>query len=389
MNVAETEKRAFSKEELDKINGYTEEVNQIDATIQTQKEARALMTTIKEPAAQGGEKEASLLEEIRSLQADANKEVEIGTREIRDGTHTFSNDAMGSGNAPTEIISKTTFADYILDKLAYISPLYGAVRHERFGNSKHQIPVQANKLGKFVPMKELAEYTKQVATFEPIKLEAHKFGTLITFSQEVLEDTGYNVEGELMRQLAESYGITLDELIVKGNAEYRVNGLNDFSVDDGSKEVKLPAKLTPETLTEIYFALPIRYRHTATWVISDQTAKALTDMKFEDGRPVLVTSFNGSPFGSTSTILGRPVIINEYVAELNESGTAIFFGDLKRSLIVGERKALSLQKSTEYGFIRDEIAIKANMRLDIKKALGETMVLGTASATAKSKSKVA
>ena len=48
MNVAETEKRAFSKEELDKINGYTDEVSQIDATIQTQKEARALMTTIKE-----------------------------------------------------------------------------------------------------------------------------------------------------------------------------------------------------------------------------------------------------------------------------------------------------------------------------------------------------
>ena len=48
MNVAETEKRAFSKEELDKINSYTDEVNQIDATIQTQKEARALMTTIKE-----------------------------------------------------------------------------------------------------------------------------------------------------------------------------------------------------------------------------------------------------------------------------------------------------------------------------------------------------
>ena len=48
-------------------------------------------------------------------------------------------------------------------------------------------------------------------------------------------------------------------------------------------------------------------------------------------------------------------------------------------LIVGERKALSLQKSTEYGFIRDEIAIKANMRLDIKKALGEAVVIGTSS----------
>ncbi|MBC8581622.1 phage major capsid protein [Zhenhengia yiwuensis] len=368
MNVAETEKRAFSKEELDKINGYTDEVNQIDATIQTQKEARALMTTIKESATETRQNEPSLLDEIRALQADANKEIEIGTREVRDGTHTFSDTAVGSGNAPTEIISKTTFADYILDKLAYISPLYGAVRHERFGNSKHQIPVQANKLGKFVPMKELAEYTKQVATFEPIKLEAHKFETLIIFSQEAIEDTGYNVDGELMRQLVESYGLTLDELIVKGNEEYKVNDLNDFSADDGTKELQLPAKLTPETLTEMYFVLPIRYRHTATWVISDQTAKALTDMKFEDG---------------------RPVIINEHVAELNETGLAIFFGDLKRALIVGERKALSLQKSTEYGFIRDEIAIKANMRLDIKKALGEAVVIGTSSDTSRSKAKAA
>lgn len=68
----------------------------------------------------------------------------------------------------------------------------------------------------------------------------------------------------------------------------------------------------------MYFVLPIRYRHTATWVISDQTAKVLTDMKFEDG---------------------RPVIINEHVAKLSETGPAIFFGDLKRALIVGERKA--------------------------------------------------
>ena len=168
-----------------------------------------------------------------------------------------------------------------------------------------------------------------------------------------------------------------------------MNGLNDFSMDDGAKEVQLPAKLTPETLTEMYFALPIRYRHTATWVILDQTAKALTDMKFEDGRPVLVTSFNGSPVGSHTTILGRPVIINEHVAELNETGSAIFFGDLKRALIVGERKDLSLQKSTEYGFIRDEIAIKANMRLDIKKALGKALVIGTSGAMTRSKSKVA
>ena len=383
MKEAEKEDRAFKSEELDQINGYKDEIEQIDETIKAKEEARNLMTTIQKPASSTKQKEEikSISEEIRSLKAD--QELEIGTKELRDISHTLSPDAIGSGNASTQPIAKTTFADYILDKLAYVSPLYGAVRHERFGNSKHQIPVQANKLGKFVPMQELAEYSKQVANFKAIKLEAHKFGTLISFSQEAIEDTGYNLESELLRQLAEAYSMTLDELIVKGNTEYDVQGLESLSIEDGAKEVKLGADLTPETLTELYFALPIRYRSTATWVISDQTAKALTDMKFADGRPVLVTSYNGSPVGMQTTILGRPVIINEHIANIDGTGTAIYFGDLKRALIVGERKALSLQKSTEYGFINDEIAIKANMRLDIKKALGEAMVLGTVGSVAK------
>ena len=345
MENAEQEKRAFNEHELEKINQYKNEINQIDETIKAKEEARNLMTTIKKSTTPTNETSRSITEEIRALKVD--QELEIGTRELRDMTNAFSIDAIGSGNSSTENIAKTTFADYILDKLVYVSPLYGAVRHERFGNSKHQIPVQANKLGKFVPMQELAEYSKQVANFKAIKLEAHKFGTLISFSQEALDDTGYNLESELLRQLAEAYSMTLDELIVKGNDEYDVQGLNSFSTEDGAKEVKLTGDITPETLTELYFALPIRYRSTATWVISDQTAKTLTDMKFADGKPVLVNSYNGLPVGMQTTILGRPVIINEHIANLDSTGTAIYFGDLKRALIVGERKALSLQKSTE------------------------------------------
>ena len=329
MKKAEKEDRAFTNDEIEKVNEYKEQISNIDETIKAKEEARSLMTTIKKSPSSTPPNDTikSISDEIRSLKTD--KELELGTRELRDKTHTLDTGAIGTGNASTQTIAKTTFADYILDKLAYVSPLYGAVRHERFGNSKHQIPVQANKLGKFVPMQELAEYSKQVANFKAIKLEAHKFGTLISFSQEALEDTGYNLESELLRQLAEAYSITLDELIVKGNTAYGVQGLESFTVQDGAKEVKLTADIKPEILTELYFSLPIRYRATATWVISDQTAKALTDMKFEDGTPVLVSSYNGSPVGMQTTILGRPVIVSEYITNLDGTGTAIYFGDLK------------------------------------------------------------
>lgn len=218
-----------------------------------------------------------------------------------------------------------------------------------------------------MPMKELADYAKQTANFEPIMLEAHKFGTLITFSEEVIEDTGYNIEAELLKQLSEAYGITLDEMLVKGENSMGVEGLDSFKGVATEIEVD-QAALTDEHITAMYFALPIKYRQNATWVISDEVAKALTDLKDKQGKPLLVQSYNGSPFGAGSLLLGRPVIINEHVDQ-------IFFGDLQRALIVGERKSLSLQKSTEYGFIRDEVAIKANMRLDIKQGLKEAIVV--------------
>lgn len=78
------EKRAFSKDELDKINGYTDEVNQIDTTIQTQEEARALMTVVKDPSTNDKQNQTSLLDELRALQTDSNKE--IGTREVTEST---------------------------------------------------------------------------------------------------------------------------------------------------------------------------------------------------------------------------------------------------------------------------------------------------------------
>lgn len=369
MEKAEKETRAFNSEELEKVNGLKESIHQIDVTIKAKEEARNLMTSIKSTTPPTNAVSSSITEEIRSLKSD--QELEIGARELRDKTNAFSLGAIGSGNSTSENIAKTTFAEYILDKLAYVSPLYGAVRHERFGNSKHQIPVQANKLGKFVPMKELAKYSKQVADFVPIKLEAHKFGTLISFSQEALDDTGYNLESELLRQLSEAYSMTLDELVAKGSPTEGIEGLESFnSAADGSHTIQISQDITTDDIVCTYFKLPIRYRNSATWVISDEVAKIMTKLKDEEGKPLLIQSYNGAPFGQGCTLLGRPVIINEHI-------TKVYFGDLQRALIVGERKSLSLQKSTEYGFINDEVAIKANMRLDIKKALGEAMVVGT------------
>ena len=51
----------------------------------------------------------------------------------------------------------------------------------------------------------------------------------------------------------------------------------------------------------------------------------------------------------------------------------IFFGDLQRALVVGPRKSMTIKKSEEAGFLNDTVVLKANTRLDIKKAMCEAM----------------
>lgn len=368
--VAEME-AATEKRDFDTFDTLEAELRDLDREIEAEKKMIELRKQNGAGTSTATEPEVGA--EIRN--AIENRE-ELDLRELEVRTEIMG-ETSGS-NVSVGNIKKVTFADYILKKLPYISPLYGATRKEIIGSATHTIPVQKTKVGKFVKMTELQKYAAQNADYNTIKLEPHKYGTLISFSEEVIADLGYDIEADMLEQLVEAYGATLDELLIVGDDSNKIEGLNSFKADDGTVEVTqaTSGKITAEELLTIYYSLPIQYRNNATWVIADDTARELSTLTFQDGTPVLFTGYNNAPVGQGSTILGKPVIINNYVAKLNDSEKpSVFFGDLTKALVVGPRKALTIKRSEEYGFIDDSVAVKANVRLDIKKTLGEAMVV--------------
>lgn len=381
--VAEME-TANEKREFDVFEAKELELQEVDREIKAEKR----MLELKKNSNMNMdhiEDEESQVDEIRNA-IENNEELDLRELEVRNtilGTTGDSNVSVGN-------IKKTTYADYILAKLPYISPLYGAVRKEVLTSATHSIPVQKNKIGKFVKMNELQKYASQHADYNTVKVEPNKYGTIITFSEEVLEDIGYNLEADMLTQLTESYGSTLDELIVTGDESNKVEGLNSFVEDETANIVEqaTAGKITADELLEVYYALPVQYRNNATWIISDVTARELSKLTYTDGTPVLFTGYANAPVGQNSTILGKPVIINNHVANLGTEGAGVFFGDLTKALVVAPRKAFTIKRSEEFGFIDDSVAIKANVRLDIKKTLGEAMaVFKTKSALRTAKAK--
>ena len=324
---------------------------------------------------QNENRDFDLANEIRGL--DANVELNISDFEIEAIDGEFVVGGATGQQTSTGNIAKMTFANYIIQKLPYISPLYARMRKEPLNGKTHAIPVQKKKLPKFVKMKELQEYSKTQASYEQIKMEAVKYGTLVVISEECVQDTGYDIVGDIKAQILEGYALTLDELMVKGDTEEGVEGLISLdNTTDGSHEVvqETLGTITIDEIEKIYYAVPKQYRKNGTWIFSDDTARLMNGLKYSDGKPLLKEGYNGKPFGEDSTLMGCPVIISNEMANLNETDSkAIVFGDLSKGFIVAPRKSLTVQKSTEFGWIEDSIAYKANVRLDIKKALTETM----------------
>ena len=324
---------------------------------------------------QNEDRNFDLANEIRSLKANTELNISDVEIEARDGEFVVGG-ATGQQTS-TGNIAKMTFANYIIQKLPYISPLYARMRKEPLNGKTHAIPVQKKKLPKFVRMKELQEYSKTQASYEQIKMEAVKYGTLVVISEECVQDTGYDIVGDIKAQILEGYALTLDELMIKGDPEEGVEGLISLdSETDGSHEVaqETLGAITIDEIEKIYYAVPKQYRKNGTWIFSDDTARLMNGLKYSDGKPLLKEGYNGKPFGEDSTLMGCPVIISNEMANLNETDSkAIVFGDLSKGFIVAPRKSLTVQKSTEFGWIEDSIAYKANVRLDIKKALTETM----------------
>lgn len=362
------------KRDFENFNAKNTELEQLDVEIAAEK--RVLELNSVAPIVPNDEK--------RDYNAEIRQAFENGT-ELDVTEFEVEDRAMGIGAVQGSVeksvgnIQKTTFANYIIKKLPYISKLYAACRQEPLSSASHAIPVQKTKIGKLVKMKELQSYVAQNADYGQIECKAHKFGTLFVVSDELVEDTGYDIKSDLQEQVLESYGLTLDELIIKGDTELGIEGFNDFSTSTGAHEVvqATGGVVTVEELMAIYYACPRQYRQNGTWVFNDETARAIAELKDVNGRPLLMASYNGAPFDEGSLLLGRPVIINDNVASLGEVGKSIFFGDIQRSYLVAPRKSFTIKTSTEFGFINDAQATKVNVRLDAKKTLEESMVYFT------------
>jgi HK97 family phage major capsid protein len=151
---------------------------------------------------------------------------------------------------------------------------------------------------------------------------------LIRASHQLVNDASFDLETEL----ADVFVRRLD----RGQAPHFINGTGGTQptgvLPGATVGVTLPTgnttTMTYAGLEALYFSLDRAYRENGTWVVADNTLKAILTIVDGAGRPVI--PYPQSP-GDPFVLFGRPIVTDPNMPVPAASAKTILFGDWSRA----------------------------------------------------------
>lgn len=328
LNMAKSEKRALSEEEITKFNELKKLINEIDATIKAEEDSRKIDIEDK--------KEVS--EETKT---SGNKEVQSEERAfteyIVNGKERADSPGMSYGS--NGAIVPTTIAKKIIEKVKELSPIYEKV--EKFHTKGTlEIPVYDADLsadsgtGNVNVAYQGNEFTSLVAgqgKFTSVELKGYVHGALSVISRKLLNNTDINVTSFLTNKIAQAFADFWEKelLVGTGAANNHMTGAisttNLIATGNTTYTVANAAKI--DNLISLQLAVPQQYQKNAMWIMNKAVFSEIRKLKDGNGN-YYMTYGKGLTGGFDWEFLGKPVYISENMPEATTANNIpVLYGD--------------------------------------------------------------
>lgn len=239
-------------------------------------------------------------------------------------------------------------------------------------NTSHgdrKIPVVASH-GSAAWMDEEGAFNESDEAFTQVTLSAYKLGTMLKVSDELLNDSYFNLESYIAAEFARRIGAAEEEVFLTGNGSSKPTGLlhTTGGASLGVTAASATAIIIDEVL-DLYHSLKSSYRKNATFLVNDATIKAIRKLKDGQGQYLWQPSVQA---GTPDTILNRPVITSQFMPVAAAGEKTILFGDFKYYWIA-DRQGRIFKRLNELYAANGQVGFLASQRLDAKLILPEAI----------------
>ena len=241
------------------------------------------------------------------------------------------------------------------------------VIHTSSGDRK--IPVVASK-GTASWIDEEAQYPESDDAFGQVSIGAYKLATMIKISEELLNDSVFDMPAYIAKEFARRIGAAEEEAFFTGNGTGKPLGILAAT---GGAETGVTAaaadKITMDEVIDLFYSLRAPYRRNAVFIMNDATVKALRKLKDGQGQYLWQPSITAS---TPDTILNRPVYTSGFMPTLATGNKTILFGDLGYYW-VADREGRSFKRLNELYAPTGQVGFLASQRVDGKLILPEAV----------------
>ncbi|MDD4291068.1 MAG: phage major capsid protein [Clostridia bacterium] len=236
-------------------------------------------------------------------------------------------------------------------------------------SGSHKIPVVSTK-GTATWIDEEGAITESDDAFGQTLIGAHKIATLIKVSEELLQDSAFDLEGYFKKEFARRIGNAEESAFLTGNGTGKPTGILAATggADLGITAASATA-ITADELIDLFYSLKVPYRKNAIWVLNDSTIKAIRKLKDQNGQYLWQPALRDGEF---DTVLGKRIFTSPYAPEIASGAKSIAFGDFSYYWI-GDRQGITFRRLNERYAENGQVGFIASKRVDGKLILPEAI----------------
>ena len=238
----------------------------------------------------------------------------------------------------------------------------------RTSSGDRKIPIVTSK-GAAAWIDEGGQFPESDDSFGQTSIGAHKLATMIKVSDELLNDSVFNIEQYIAKEFARRIGAKEEEAFFVGDGTGKPIGIfNTTGGADTGVEVT-GTSITFDDVMDLYYSLRAPYRNKATWLLNDSTVKAIRKLKDGNGNYIWQPSVRE---GEPDRILNRPYRTSIYVPEIAAGNRIMAFGDFSYYWIA-DRQGRSFKRLNELFATTGQVGFLASERVDGKLVLSEAV----------------
>lgn len=233
-------------------------------------------------------------------------------------------------------------------------------------NGDKKIPVVAG-YGEATWTDEEAAYTESDDSFGVITLGAHKLTSIIKVSEELLNDSVFDLEQYISKEFVRRMAAAEENAFINGTGTGRPTGI--LQTAETGKTTAAAAAITADEVIDLYHSLRSPYRKNAVFIANDSTVKAIRQLKDSNGMYLWQP---GLKEGQPDTLIGNRIISSAYMPEIGAGKKPILFGDVSYYWIA-DRQGRTFQRLNELYAATGQVGFRTFQRVDGKLTLAEAV----------------